>query len=72
MDTDECQTDLAQDFGLQCFSRLNFDRDQGRNETMAMMAIMWSVVCGLFPGQIHAKAIESIENEISDAHEGAP
>ena len=27
--------------------RLDFDRDQGRNETMAMMAMMWCVISDL-------------------------
>lgn len=34
---------------------------------MAMMT-MWCVMCGLFAGQIHAKAME---NEISDSDQGA-
>jgi len=34
---------------------------------MAMMA-MWSVMCGLFAGQIHAK---TMENEINHSDEGA-
>ena len=40
---DECQTYVAQDFG-------GWTLTEGRNETMAMMAMMWSVISDLSAG----------------------
>ena len=56
---------LCSDFALQC--RTTELWDQETIETMAMMAT-WCVMCGLFAGQIHAKAMD---NEISHSDEGA-